>query len=79
MANEQVNLKVHVHQRAENLLAAIEQTEIQNRNNVINRIVDETINAVEQVTNAPKKSINPKPLKTHLKSRKKIYFEGKIG
>lgn len=50
MANEQVNLKIHIHQRAETILKAVAQTEAQNKRNVVNNVVSEAVEAVEAVS-----------------------------
>lgn len=48
LANEQVNLKNHINERANNLLETISQIETQNQKSVIRKIVNEAITAVDQ-------------------------------
>lgn len=48
LANEQVNLRVNIHNRAQALLQAAQQMETSNRRTVINNIVNETINSVDK-------------------------------
>jgi len=48
LANEQVNLKVNIYERAQALLESAQQMENTNQRTVINNIVSETVAAVEQ-------------------------------
>jgi hypothetical protein len=48
LANEQVNLKVHIYNRAHSLLQSAQAMETSNQRTVINNIVAETIAAVDK-------------------------------